>query len=78
MKRLCSFLGRLVGIHFAPDNHVVPVLRLEQYDCVKGPGFFWIMPLLERTLPAVKTSLYVGNFYFEEVLSKDNIPFSKV
>ncbi len=76
MKRLLSFLGRFMGLHFAPDNHVVPVLRLEQYHRAQGPGFFWIMPLLERTLPAVKTSLYVGPFFFEEVLSKDNIPFS--
>jgi len=76
MKQLLSFLGRSIGFHFAPDNHVVPVLRLERYHRVEGPGFFWIRPLLERTLPPVKTSLYVGNFFFEEVLSQNNIPFN--
>ena len=76
MRRFISFLGRLVGVHFSPDNHVTPVLRLGRYHRVRGPGFFWIIPLLERTLPPVKTSLYVGNFFFEEVLSRDNIPFS--
>lgn len=75
MKWLLRVLGNVVGIHFAPDNHVVPVLRWERYHRVRGPGFFWIVPLMERTLPPVKTSLYVGNFVFEEVLSRDNIPF---
>lgn len=76
MKGMFSFLGRLIGVHFAPDNHVVPVLRLEQFNRVEGSGFFPIIPLLERTLPPVKTSLYIGNFFFEEVLTRDNIPFS--
>lgn len=76
MKRLFAFLGGIIGLHFAPDNHVVPVLRLGRYHRVEGPGFFWIMSLIERTLPPVKTSIYVGNFVFEEVLSRDNIPFT--
>ncbi len=75
MKWLIRILGKLVGIHFAPDNHVVPVVRLERYHRVEGPGFFWIIPLLERTLSPVKTSIYVGNFIFEEILTRDNVPF---
>jgi hypothetical protein len=75
MKGLIAMLGRIVGIYFAPDNYVIPILRWERYHRVEGPGFFWIIPLVERTLPAVKTSLYVGNFVFEEVPSKDNILF---
>lgn len=76
MKKFISFVGQLIGLHFAPDNHVVPILHLEQYDRVEKPGFFWIIPGVERTLPAVKTSIYVGNFYFEEVLSQDNLPLT--
>lgn len=76
MKALFRFLGRLIGIHFAPDNHIIPVLRLGRYHRVKGPGFFWIIPLLERALPPVKTSIHVGSFHFAEVLSRDNIPFT--
>jgi hypothetical protein len=75
IKQLLQFLGRLVGLYFTPDNHVTPVLRLGRYRRVLQPGFSRIIPLLERTLPPVKTSLYVGNFSFEEVLSRDNIPF---
>lgn len=75
MKRLIKALGRLLGIHFAPDNHVIPVLRWGLYHRAKGPGFVLSIPLIERALPQVKTSIYVANFLFEEVMSKDNIPF---
>ncbi|GIK41147.1 MAG: hypothetical protein BroJett011_49800 [Chloroflexota bacterium] len=75
MKHLFAMLGRMLGLHFAPDNHVIPVLRLGRYHHVKEPGFFWIWPLVEQALPPVKTGLHVGNFTFDEVLSKDNIPF---
>ncbi|UCG12375.1 MAG: hypothetical protein JSU72_18065, partial [Deltaproteobacteria bacterium] len=75
MKGLFRVLGLAIGIRFAPDNHVVPVLRLERYHRVEGPGFFRVDPLRERTLPPVKTSIHIGNFAFEEVLSRDNIPF---
>jgi regulator of protease activity HflC (stomatin/prohibitin superfamily) len=75
MKGLIKAVGRALGIGFTPDNHVTPVLRLGRYHRVAGTGYFWITPLFERTLPAVKTSLHVANFVFDEVLSKDNIPF---
>lgn len=76
MKRLISALGRAIGIHFAPDNHVIPVLRLERFNRVEGPGYFWIIPIIERTLASMNTGIRVTNFAFAEVLSRDNIPFS--
>ena len=76
MKRLISALGRMIGIHFTPDNHVTPVLRMERFNRVKGPGFFWIIPIFERALPSVNTGLRVANFAFDEVLSRDNIAFN--
>jgi hypothetical protein len=77
LEWLIQTLGQLVGIYFfIPDNHVVPVLRMKRYHRVEGPGIFWINPFFERTLPPVKTSLYVGEFIFREVMSKDNIAFS--
>lgn len=75
MKGLIKALGRLLGIHFATDNYVIPVLRWGRFNRVKGPGFFWTFPLIEQTLSPIKTSLHVGNFYFEEILTRDNIPF---
>lgn len=76
MRRFIESLGRGVGIYFTPDNYVTPIFRLGRYHRVKGPGFCWIVPLVDQALPRVKTSTYVGNFIFQEVLTKDNIPFS--
>jgi hypothetical protein len=76
MKRLIQGIGKLVGIHHTPDNHVTPIFRWGRYHRVRGPGFFGVIPLIERTLPSVKTSIHVGNFYFTEILSQDNIPFT--
>jgi hypothetical protein len=76
MHWLIQQLGKLIGLYFVPDNHVLPVFWLGRYHRVGGPGFVWIWPILERTLPPVKTGLHVGNFYFGEILSKDNIPFN--
>ena len=75
MKRWLLLIGWLFGLRFAEDNHVIPILRMDQYERVDGPGFFWINPFVEETLSPVKTSLYVGDFIFNEVLSKDGIPF---
>ena len=75
MKRLIRVLGHVMGIHFAPDNHITPVLRLERFNRTEGPGYFWIIPFIERTLPSISTGIQVANFTFEEVLSRDNVPF---
>jgi regulator of protease activity HflC (stomatin/prohibitin superfamily) len=75
MKKLLWAIANLFGLYFAPDNYVIPVLRFGRYRRVGGPGFVWTWPVIEQTLPPLKTSLYVGNFVFEEVLSQDNIPF---
>jgi regulator of protease activity HflC (stomatin/prohibitin superfamily) len=75
MKRWLLIIGWLFGLRFAKDNHVIPIVRMGRYHRVAGPGFFWINILVDTTLPPVKTSLYVGNFVFDEILSKEGIPF---
>ena len=76
MTRLFLWFIGWFGFVFTPDNHVTPVMRLGRYSRSKPPGLTWIMPLIERPLKPVKTSIYVGNFYFDEMLSCDNIPFT--
>jgi|GEM_PF-6652786 len=75
LKRLIQILTQTIGIHFVPDNHVVPVLRLGRSHRVAEPGYFWINPFFEQILPPIKTSLQTSNFVFEEILSKNGIPF---
>ncbi len=76
MQWLRHILQSLISVHFCPDNHATPIRRLGRYHRVGEPGFFFTLPLIERTQPAIKTSLFVGDFLFEEVLSQDNIPFT--
>jgi hypothetical protein len=80
MEKLLKLLKRLYAIvgflHFAPDNYVVPVMRLGLYHRAKGPGFAWSWPFYEWALPPTKTSLYVVKLYLEEAVSKDNVPFT--
>jgi hypothetical protein len=76
MRGLIFAVGRRFGFRFAPDNHLVPVLHFERYHRLEGPGVFWTLPLIERTLEAISTGLRVGNFTFDEILSRDNIPFT--
>lgn len=76
MGWLTAKLGSLLGIHFTPDNHVVPVLRFGRFSRVQYPGHFWCIPVIEETLLPVNVGLQVGNFKFDEVLSRDNIPFT--
>jgi hypothetical protein len=76
MKRLLGKIGRAIGINFAADNHIVPVMRFGRFHRLEGPGFFPVIPLIEETLPPVSTGVQVGTFQFEDVLSHDNIPFT--
>ena len=76
MKRLLGKIGRFFGIYFAPDNHLVPVLRLGRFHRLETPGFFPVIPLIEEALPPVNFGVQVGDFMFEDVLSQDNIPFT--
>lgn len=76
MKSMLQFFGRCVGKQFAPDNCVVPVLRMDRFHRLAGPGYFQTNPFIEKTLPPVSIGLRVGEFRFLEVQSQDNIPFT--
>lgn len=75
MKGLWAISRKVVSLEFTPDNHATPVLRWGRYHRALKPGFQWVIPLIEQALAPLKTSLHVGNFAFEEVLSRDNISF---
>ena len=72
---LISRIGKFFGGHFAPDNTVVPVLNSGRFNRLAGPGHFYVKPIVEKTLEPISLGLQVGKFTFEDVLSKDNIPF---
>ncbi len=72
---MISRIGKFFGGHFAPDNTVVPILSYGRFNRLAGPGHFYVKPMIEKTLNPIGLGIQVGNFKFDDVLSKDNIPF---
>ncbi len=74
MRKVLTALSKLIGIHFVEDNYVAPVFRLGMYNRVRGPGFFWIIPVLESVEQPVKIGLRIISFNVPAVFCKDSIP----
>lgn len=74
MRRILNSLARLIGIHFVQENHVAPVFRLGMYNRVRGPGFFWIIPVLESVGQPVPSGFRFASLSVSGTLSRDSIP----
>lgn len=75
MFTIAKSIGHAVGVRFAPDNYVTPVLRFGQFKRLEGPGFFRITPGVEDVLPHISIGIRTGRFKFAEVMTHDNIAF---
>lgn len=73
--KVVKYFGSKLGYHFTPDNTVVPVLYLEQFNRFAGPGRFHTKPGVETTLPAIAVGIRAGRYTLREVVSRDNICF---
>lgn len=64
----------LSGIKMIQEWERVAVLRLGRFRGIKGPGIFWIVPILDKI--AMKVSLRIQTYAFktERSLTKDNVP----
>jgi regulator of protease activity HflC (stomatin/prohibitin superfamily) len=62
------------GIKLIQEWERVAVLRLGRFQGIKGPGLFWIVPILDKI--AMKVSLRIQTYAFktERSLTKDNVP----
>jgi regulator of protease activity HflC (stomatin/prohibitin superfamily) len=76
MKKILSFLAGLIGFHFVPENHKAAVMRLGMYNRVRGPGFIWIIPFVDRVENLVKIGMRFATFPVRQVLSNDGIPLN--
>ena len=74
MKKILTSLARLIGVHFVQENYVAPVFRLEMYNRVCGPGFFWVIPILENVGQPVKSGIHFTSLKVLGALSSDSIP----
>ncbi len=61
------------GIRLVNEYERVVVFRLGRFSAVKGPGLFWINPLLDKT-QLIDLRIQVLDFPKQEMITKDNIP----
>ena len=62
------------GVRVCDQWNRMAVLRLGNYQGMKGPGFFWIMPIRDATPYVVDLRLVTYDVPKQESLTKDNIP----
>jgi hypothetical protein len=50
------------------------VLRLGRFQALKGPGVFWLVPILDRVARYVDMRIRATEFFSERTLTKDTVP----
>lgn len=69
---IAAFL--LLGIKVASQWEKAVVLRFGKYKGLKGPGIFWITPIVEEVPSWVDHRVMVTPFAAEKTLTKDTVP----
>ncbi|MBI5945032.1 MAG: slipin family protein [Chloroflexi bacterium] len=69
-----------IGIYFlfamkvASQWEKVVVLRLGKFTGLKGPGLFWIIPIIDTAVMWIDHRVAVTSFSAEKTLTKDTVP----
>ncbi|MFN0103506.1 MAG: slipin family protein [Bryobacteraceae bacterium] len=66
----------LLSVRVADQWERVALLRLGRYLGMRGPGMFWIVPIIDSVSPAVDQRVRVGNVKAESTLTRDTVPVS--
>ena len=71
-----TFIGSyfLFAIKVAAQWEKVVVLRLGKFLGLKGPGLFWIIPIIETTPTWIDHRVMVSPFAAQKTLTKDTVP----
>jgi regulator of protease activity HflC (stomatin/prohibitin superfamily) len=70
----------IIGIYFlfamkvASQWEKVVVLRLGKFKGLKGPGLFWIIPIVDTAVMWIDHRVAVTSFSAEKTLTKDTVP----
>ena len=64
----------LFAVKVASQWEKVIVLRLGKFQGLKGPGFFWIVPIIDTTAAWIDHRVNVTPFSAEKTLTKDTVP----
>jgi regulator of protease activity HflC (stomatin/prohibitin superfamily) len=68
------FISIGCSIRIAFEWERVPVLRLGKYRGVRGPGLFFLIPVIDTTYGYVDCRITVTDFSAEKVLTRDAVP----
>ena len=64
----------LAALKMARQWEKAVILRAGKFVAVKGPGLFWIVPILDNITALIDTRLRTTQFVAEQTLSKDTVP----
>lgn len=62
------------SIHIADQWEKAIVLRLGRYSGLKGPGIFFIIPIIDQVQKYIDQRVRVTEFRAEQTLTKDTVP----
>jgi len=69
---LSAFIA--ASIHIADQWEKAVVLRMGKFIGLKGPGLFFIIPIIDRVDNYIDQRVRVNDFNAEETLTKDTVP----
>jgi regulator of protease activity HflC (stomatin/prohibitin superfamily) len=67
-------LAALLGFRVALQWDRAVVLRLGRFNSLKGPGIFWLVPLIDTVARYVDMRIRATEFFSEDTLTRDTVP----
>src|SRR5512146_2192177 len=64
----------LLALKVAQQWEKAVVLRLGKFHALRGPGMFWIIPIIDSTTTWIDHRVMVTPFNAEKTLTKDTVP----
>jgi regulator of protease activity HflC (stomatin/prohibitin superfamily) len=64
----------LLSLRIALQWDRAVVLRLGRFEGLKGPGIFWLVPIIDRVARYVDMRIRATEFFSERTLTKDTVP----
>jgi regulator of protease activity HflC (stomatin/prohibitin superfamily) len=73
---ICTFIGLyfLFALKVASQWEKVILLRLGKFIGLKGPGMFWVVPMIDNAVMWIDHRVMVTSFSAEKTLTKDTVP----
>ncbi len=68
------WLVLIFSIRIAFEWERIPILRLGKYIKTKGPGIFFLIPIIDKAMDYVDCRIMVTDFSAERVLTGDTVP----